>query len=84
MNLLSWIFFGVVVAILSTMLSKNEGTTGVLSNLLLGILGSILGGILATIILGNQTGPYNIIPAVLALLSALFLLSISKSAKQGS
>lgn len=82
MNLLSWIFFGIAISLITTVLGRNKDLTEFLGNLLLGVLGSVLGGILAVIILGNRNSPYNLAAAGLALASAVLILSLSRLVKQ--
>lgn len=78
MNVVTWIFFGIVVGILANALDHNSEDKSFLGASLLGVVGSVLGGFLANLIFGFGVRGFDIAAFLLAICGSFLLLSLGK------
>jgi len=76
MGLLWWIFFGLLVGVLSKWMVRGNPRLGCLGTILLGVAGSVVGGTIWNVLTGSGLRPesgglvLSVIGAVLVLIAA--------------
>jgi uncharacterized membrane protein YeaQ/YmgE (transglycosylase-associated protein family) len=75
MDILGWIFFGLIVGAIAKLLYPGNDRMGCLSTIALGILGSVVGGIIAKLI-WNPRSPVEPASWGLSIVGALIVLAI--------
>jgi uncharacterized membrane protein YeaQ/YmgE (transglycosylase-associated protein family) len=82
MNILSWVFFGLIVGILANTIDSSDRKGGLLGSILLGIIGALVGGFLANLIFGLSITGFNATAFLIAIAGSLIVLFVSKSLKK--
>ncbi len=72
MGIIAWIVIGIVAGWLAEkIMGRNHG---LITNLIVGVVGAIIGGFLASALLGIETGGFNIVTLIVAVIGACILL----------
>lgn len=83
MSPLSWIIFGLVLAILAALTNPRLTTESLISATILGIAGAVLGGLTASVLLGQDVAGFSPVSLLIAALGAGILLSAGKYFQKG-
>lgn len=75
MQIIGWIFFGLIVGAIAKLLYPGNERTGCISTIALGILGSVVGGIIAKLIWGGDQIEAR--GLILSVVGALIVLAIT-------
>jgi len=74
MSLIAWIVIGIVAGWLAEqIMGRNHG---LITNLVVGVVGAIIGGFLANALFGVDTGGFNLMTLVVAVIGACLLLFV--------
>lgn len=77
MAFFTWIGFGVIIGLITTVLDKENHTeAGAWSNITMGILGASTGGFLSSLIFGVNLNQFNLISLLSAGISSVLLLFV--------
>lgn len=76
-SILIWIALGAVAGIIAKFILPGNAPGGIVVTILLGIAGAFVGGWVAGLLkIGSQTGGFNVISVVTAVVGALVLLAV--------
>ncbi len=78
--MIGFIFFGLVVGALARLILPGRQRIGLLMTLVLGIAGSVIGGTVANAVGTGDIFELNIFGAIVAIVSAVVLLTIAEAA----
>lgn len=84
LNLLAWLFFGLIVGALARLFMPGRDAMGWLATLALGVAGSILGGFVTALIVGGSLGAFQPASFLGSLIGAIFLLWLLRKTGAGS
>lgn len=77
-NILSWLFFGLIVGVVAHLIDPADVRGGVLGTVLTGIVGALLGGFLAYNLLGITVTGFSLSSFVISVIGALILAAIER------
>lgn len=83
MNPLSWIVFGLILAMLAALTNPRLTTESLISATILGIAGAVLGGLTASVLLGQDVAGFSLVSLLVAASGAAILLSAGKFFQKG-
>jgi uncharacterized membrane protein YeaQ/YmgE (transglycosylase-associated protein family) len=83
MNILSWILLGLLASVIINLFEAHPHGQSFINSSILGILGAILGGFLANLLLNQPIFDFSLGSIIIAMISALALLFITKSVIRG-
>jgi len=78
MNVLSWVFFGIIIGIIVNVLDDGAGERSFLGASLLGIIGAVLGGFFANLVFGFGVRGFDITAFLLAVSGSFLILTLGK------
>ncbi len=78
MNIILWILFGALAGWIASMIMKTDAQMGAVANIVVGILGAFIGGFVVSLF-GMETGGFNLVSLIVAILGAVILLAIVKA-----
>jgi uncharacterized membrane protein YeaQ/YmgE (transglycosylase-associated protein family) len=76
MGILAWIVLGGVAGWIASMIAGNNGSQGVLGNIVIGILGAFIGGFIINLLGGNGAMEFDLWSLLVAIMGATLLLFI--------
>ncbi len=76
MNWFIWIIFGGLAGWVASMLTKRNGSMGIIANVIVGIIGSWLGGFIMSLFGAAGVTGFNLRSFVVAVIGAAVLLGI--------
>ncbi len=79
MNLVAWIFFGLISGVLANLIDPEPSQGGLIGAIILGILGSLLGGFLANLVFGVEIVGFNFTSFIVAVGGSLLLLFLGRA-----
>jgi uncharacterized membrane protein YeaQ/YmgE (transglycosylase-associated protein family) len=82
MNILSWIFFGLIVGVVANAIDPAPNRSGIIGSMLLGIVGALAGGFLANLIFGMTVTGFNTTSFLVAIAGSLVLLFVGKAIRK--
>ncbi len=82
MNILSWIFFGLIVGVIANAIDPSANKNGATGSILLGMVGALVGGFLANLVFGITVTGFNFTTFLVAIAGSLLLLFFGKSVRR--
>lgn len=82
MGILLWIVFGALVGWLASMILGNNGSQGLMGDIVLGVLGAIIGGFIMNFFGQAGVTGFNLYSTVVAVLGAVVLVSLVRMVKR--
>ncbi len=86
LGILSWCVFGLLVGLVSRLLTPGHSHLGLLGTMVLGIAGSLMGGFLSNLIFANRASLTSFQPAgfIGAVIGGVIVLLIAGKLRAGS
>lgn len=79
MNILAWVFFGLLVGVIANILDPRPSSGGMLGAIVLGIIGALVGGFLSSLLFGVGITGFNFTSFAVAILGSLLVLYIERA-----
>lgn len=79
MNILAWVFFGLLVGVVANILDPRPSSGGMLGAIVLGIVGALVGGFLSSLLFGVGITGFNFTSFAVAILGSLLVLYIERA-----
>lgn len=76
MGIFSWLILGGLAGWLASIITKNNGSMGLIKNIVVGILGAMLGGFIFSFFGGTGVTGFNLWSIFVAFVGAVILLVI--------
>jgi len=76
MYILLWLLFGALIGWLASILTRNNGRMGIITNIVIGLLGAIIGGVITSLIGWGSINVFTWQGTLFSVLGAVILLTI--------
>jgi uncharacterized membrane protein YeaQ/YmgE (transglycosylase-associated protein family) len=84
MGFIAWIVLGGIAGWIASMIAGNNGSQGLIGNILVGIIGAFLGGWIFEMLGGEGVTGFNVWSLVVAVAGATLLLFILRAFKRNA
>lgn len=81
MDILSWIFFGMIAGIIAKLITPGKENLGIFITIFMGIVGAILGGYISTLFGFGKVDGFNFGSFLVAVFGAIVVLYIYRKIK---
>ena len=81
MNVLSWVFFGLIVGIVANVIDPTPKRGGLVGSMFLGIVGALVGGFIANLFFRISLSAFDLTSFLVATAGALLLLFFGKAVR---
>lgn len=78
-SIVTWIILGGLAGWVASLITKTDGSQGILGNIVVGIVGGLLGGFIVGLFGGSGVTGFNLWSFIVALIGAIVLLVIWKA-----